>query len=682
MGIVYEALDAALGRRVAIKTMIHSETANPEEAKTEGERFLREAQLAAQLPKHPHIVGVYEVGVIQNRRYLAMELIEGTPMDVWMRREDVTIREEVDVLRKTALAVHHAHENNVIHRDLKPANILIDPRNEPHITDFGLAKMVGQNVNLSLTGAGMVVGTPAYVSPEQAQGLKTTDRRTDVYSLGVMLFEILTGRHPFQGETAMEILMKAAKNPVPSASALMQVRLTPVQAKGLDDICHKALAKKPGERYRDAAAFAADLEKWLKGEEVKVVVPTRRAVATRSPLRLFVGIPVALLVLVVVLVQILSKPSVDPAEAERRRVEEMKLASERRAGEEKLRLEKEKLAAERAAAEERAKAAERELDAIRAPLMKAAEVKNSALLKPGLVGEFFGGANFEMLLQRKIDPEPKVSWKPGPMWPDGPNEMVTMRWRGYLRVPEKSTYAFQANATEGMRLFIDHVDILSNWSSRSGVPELAMAYLDQGLHSILIETVKTNTPFGGMWVTWKKSSDLAAAPMDASHYFYDPSGFTAVSRKASPELASRKSLPGAQEAEALQILESAPGSTGVLAFASRGKGFLLWAKAKIGDRLVLQFDAPEAGEKTLILALGRARNAGIVRISVNGAVVAEKVDFFHASNHFLEHEFKRVTLKKGPNELEFAMIGSNPGAAEFIKADNMPKFSMDYLRMR
>src|SRR5204862_8317737 len=131
--------------------------------------------------------------------------------------------------------------------------ILVDGRNEPHVTDFGLAKMVGQDLSLSLTGAGMVVGTPAYISPEQAQGLKTTDRRTDVYALGVMLFEILTGRHPFRGEPAMEILMKASKVPAPSATSLMKVRLSPIQAKGLDDICQKALAKKPAERYRDAA---------------------------------------------------------------------------------------------------------------------------------------------------------------------------------------------------------------------------------------------------------------------------------------------------------------------------------------------------------------------------------------------------------------------------------------------
>src|SRR6185295_15723743 len=198
---------------------------------------------------------VYEAGVIQGRRYLAMELIEGKPMSEWRAGASVTLRMEIEVLRSVALGVHHAHEHDVIHRDLKPQNILIDGKNEPHVTDFGLAKMVGENLSVSLTGAGMVVGTPAYISPEQAQGLRTTDRRTDVYALGVMLFEILTGRHPFEGQTAMEILMKASKNPVPSATALMKVKLSPEQAKGLDDICQKALAKKAMDRYRDASLF-------------------------------------------------------------------------------------------------------------------------------------------------------------------------------------------------------------------------------------------------------------------------------------------------------------------------------------------------------------------------------------------------------------------------------------------
>jgi hypothetical protein len=669
MGIVYEALDPALGRRVAIKTMVLNPLAKPEEAKNEGERFVREAQLAAHL-KHPHIVGMYEVGVIQGRRYLAMELIDGTPMSEWMNRTEVTLRDEVEVLRKVALAVHHAHENNVIHRDLKPANILIDAKMEPHITDFGLAKMVGENLSVSLTGAGMAVGTPAYISPEQAQGLKTTDRRTDVYALGVMLFEILTGRHPFQGATAMEILMKAAKNPVPSASALMQVRLTPEQAKGLDDICHKALAKKPGDRYRDAAVFAEDLEKWLKGEEVKVVVPTRRAVAEKQPAwRVFVGIGAALIALVVVLVQVLSAPSTDSAEAERRRAQE-----------EKFRQEKEKLAAERLAAEERAKAAERELSSIK--ILKAVEVKNPAQLKPGLIAEYFSGTNFEMLLQRRIDADLKVVWKSGgPAVPEGLSEMISARWTGYLRAPEKGPYVFQGAGYEGMRLFVDNVEVLSNWNKGTPGTDIGVTVLEQGFHAVVVELFKTNLPNAGIWITWKRSNAPGSTPLDASHLLHDPVGFKGLIRKPSPDFADRKSLPGAQEAETLKITEGAS-STGVLGFAARGAGFLLWGKAKLNDRLVLQFDAPDAGEKTLVLALGRSKNSGTVRVAVNGVVLAEKLDLYHPNPHFLEHEWKRVALRKGANDLEFTMIGSHPVILEGKSVDGETKMSLDYLRLR
>jgi len=683
MGIVYEALDAALGRRVAIKMMVHNPLSNPEEAKTEGDRFVREAQLAARL-KHPHIVGMYEVGVIQGQRYLAMELVEGEAMCDWMIREDVTIRDEVELLRKAALAVQHAHENGVIHRDLKPANILVDTQNEPHITDFGLAKMVGQNLSVSLTGAGMVVGTPAYVSPEQAQGSKTTDGRTDVYSLGVMLFEIVTGHPPYQGETAMEILVKAAKNPVPSATNLLQVRLGPEQSKGLDDICQKALAKKPGDRYHDAAAFAGDLEKWLNGEEIKVVIPTRRAVATTPLWKRVAGVCGAVLVLIFILVQILSRPDVDHTEAERLRYVEMRLASERRAQEEKFRIEREKLAAERHAAEERAKAMARELEALKTPMLRAVDVPSAAQLKPGLIGEFYSGTNFEMLLQRRIETDLKLLWNrnANPSWPDGSIDMVSARWRGYLRVPKTASYVFQATAHEGMSLFVDDVQVVSNWMTRRPTSEIGVVVLEQGLHTVLVDLFKTNGPTGGLWVTWKRSNEPGSPDMEDSAFQHDPSAFTPVTRRPTPDIVNRKILPGAQEAETLKILESAPDATVVLPTAGRGSAFLLWGKTKLADRLVLEVDAAEAGERTLILALGRAKNGAVVRIAVNGVVLAEKVDLYHPVSHFLEHEYKRVALRKGSNELEFTIVGTNPAAAELKPATGLHKLSLDYVRIR
>ena len=162
----------------------------------------------------------------------------------------------------------------------------------------------------------------------------------------------------------------------------------------------------------------------------------------------------------------------------------------------------------------------------------------------------------------------------------------------------------------------------------------------------------------------------------------DPALFTPVQRKILGLAPDRKSLPGAQEAEALKIVEAPPGTTVVLPMYSRGKGFLLWGKAKPGDRLVLQFEAPEDGEKTLVPALGRAKNGGTFRISVNGAVIAEKLDLYHPSNHFMEHDFKKVPLRKGANELEFTLLGSNKDAQPWSKDDGVHKLSIDYLRLR
>jgi hypothetical protein len=285
MGVVLEAVDTELKRRVALKMMLASPNADRDEASLDEERFLREAQLSAKLEKHPHIVGVYEAGVIDGRRYLAMEFIEGSPMSKWRKSGSVSVRQQVALLRDTALAVHHAHQHGIIHRDLKPENILVDPRNVPHVTDFGLAKSVGQDVSLSLTASGMVMGTPTHMSPEQAKGLKTIDHRADVYSMGVMLYETLTGRVPFQGETAIEILMKAVKNAAPPPSSIVKAGAVACMDSAIENICLKCLAKSPRDRYPSAEAFAEDLTRWLKGEEVNVAAPAtrRKIVQIRKP---------------------------------------------------------------------------------------------------------------------------------------------------------------------------------------------------------------------------------------------------------------------------------------------------------------------------------------------------------------------------------------------------------------
>jgi len=338
MGVVYEALDNQLRRRVALKLLLGAPTADPHEAKMDEERFLREARLSANLSKHPHIVSVYEAGVLDGKRYLAMEMIDGLRMSAWRKAGSTTIRQQVKLLRDVALAVHHAHKQKIIHRDLKPDNILVDAMGQPHVTDFGLAKSIGQNVRVSLTASGMVVGTPAYMSPEQALGEKNVDHRTDVYAIGVMLYETLTGRLPFTGETAIEILMKAAKHPVPPPSSVVKAGSNPTLDRAIEGICLKTLAKDPGDRYASAEGLAKDLTRWLKGEEVRQApaAARRKPPPAAKPPQHWIGIGVAVAVAIVLAVIVLrpsSEPETaaprgpEPAEVERKRQTQKKIAA-------------------------------------------------------------------------------------------------------------------------------------------------------------------------------------------------------------------------------------------------------------------------------------------------------------------------------------------------------------------
>ncbi len=277
MGVVFEATDTQLQRKVALKLMLSNPNADPKERAVEEERFIQEAQLSARL-KHPNIVTVYEAGLLDGRQFLAMELIEGTGFNDW--RKTVPVKEQIRVIRDVSAAVHHAHEQGILHRDLKPRNILMGGT-RPYVTDFGLAKSLSKSVNHSLTGSGAVVGTPAYMSPEQAQGLERVDWRTDIYSLGVILYETMTGRTPFIGESPIEILMKVVKDPVPPPLSLVSSAQAIGLDKAIESICLKAIAKKDRDRYVTAQAFADDLSKWLAGEQVKVTLPK----APKSPLR-------------------------------------------------------------------------------------------------------------------------------------------------------------------------------------------------------------------------------------------------------------------------------------------------------------------------------------------------------------------------------------------------------------
>ncbi len=297
MGVVYEAIDADLGRTVALKMLLNGPQTDPKEIAIDEERFVREARLSASLPKHPGIVGVYETGILEGRRYIAMEYINGMILSEWIAKNSGPLRAQIGVLRDAALAVDHANRHGVVHRDLKPANVLIDSKGYPHVTDFGLAKQVNVDASLTLTGGGKVMGTPTYISPEQASGRKDVDRRTDVWALGIMLYEILTGRPPFRGETPIDIMMKAAKNPVPLPSSV--VREGPHRAfdKTIETICLKALAKDPAARYPTTKAFADDLTKWIKGETVVVRAAPAEPARKPPPMAWIAGIAAAAVVI-------------------------------------------------------------------------------------------------------------------------------------------------------------------------------------------------------------------------------------------------------------------------------------------------------------------------------------------------------------------------------------------------
>lgn len=253
MGIVYKARQKTLNRIVALKLILAGHFASPKDV----ERFHIEAEAAANLD-HPNIVPVYEIGEHEKQHYLTMKLIEGVPLDKHPRG---TPREEVSHLRDVARAVQHAHEQLILHRDLKPSNILVDASGQYHVADFGLAKRLTSDG--SLTDTGQLLGTPRYMSPEQAAGNRNLTVAADVYSLGVILFERLCGRPPFVGDIALEIVGHVIGTPAPKLS-----RFRPKLGIDLNTIVDKCLQKEPSRRYKSAEEFADDLDCYLFGRPI------------------------------------------------------------------------------------------------------------------------------------------------------------------------------------------------------------------------------------------------------------------------------------------------------------------------------------------------------------------------------------------------------------------------------
>ncbi|MCU0959865.1 MAG: serine/threonine protein kinase [Pirellulaceae bacterium] len=262
MGIVYRARQVSLDRIVAIKMIGAGAAANEQDVL----RFQREAAAAASL-QHPYIVGVHEVGHCEDQYFFSMECVSGTSLAHIKRRGPVPPKLAARYVRQIAEAISFAHQHGVVHRDIKPSNVLIDERDQARVTDFGLAKRI--ETDQKLTQTGQIVGTATYMSPEQAMGsAERVGPPSDIYSAGAVLYELLTGRPPFQGRTSLETLTHILEH-----DPKLPRQLNPSTPRELEMICLKCLEKNPRDRYATAAELADDLERYLNGDSISITGP-------------------------------------------------------------------------------------------------------------------------------------------------------------------------------------------------------------------------------------------------------------------------------------------------------------------------------------------------------------------------------------------------------------------------
>jgi serine/threonine protein kinase/Flp pilus assembly protein TadD len=257
-GVVFRARQKSLNRTVALKVITLGQWASQAHLK----RFQREAEAAASLD-HAGIVPIYEVGERDGTCYFSMKFVDGGQLDEVVRRTPMSIRHAAELIAKVARTVHYAHEHGILHRDIKPGNILLDAQGEPHLTDFGLARLI--ETESTVTRTMEVLGTPSHMAPEQAVGNNSAvSSATDVYGLGAVFYQLLTGQPPFAGGTTYETI-KLLLDTEPRQPRLLNPKID----RDLSTICLKCLEKHPGRRYSSPLALAEDLERWLKHEPIR-----------------------------------------------------------------------------------------------------------------------------------------------------------------------------------------------------------------------------------------------------------------------------------------------------------------------------------------------------------------------------------------------------------------------------